>query len=124
MKIFLPLIAVIAIQTAGAARMCPTGHLEVVTCREPVGQSVSICRDRDENLLMSYLASPEASLFITEASMLDEEGSLIFTPVMTRDEALELVVKKSVNDHTRGILKKNVAGIQTFFSFRCLTRSL
>ena len=123
MKITLALILMILSLNALAVRMCPVRTLEIVSCKEAGYVSISICENAEGKISMTYKhpASPEVVMFPTE--MKEEERTLSFKRLDESSEKMELVVFKSVDDHTRGVLKLTSAGIQSQLSMRCLTRA-
>lgn len=85
--------------------------------------AVSICKDEEE-LIMSYQDSPLARVVFFSASLTEKPQHYIFTRQDDGSDQLELIIRKSVDDHTRGLLKLVTAGIQSEFSFRCVSRNI
>lgn len=106
-----------------AAKMCPFGFYEIVSCKEQSSVAVSICKDQEE-LHLSYQDSPISRVVTFRAYLTEEPQHYIFTRQDDGEDRLELIIRKSVDDHTRGLLKTVTAGIQNEFSFRCVSRNI
>lgn len=108
---------------AHAAKMCPRGFYEIVSCKEQGSVAVSICRDQEE-LFLSYQDSPFSRVVLFPAFLTEKTEHYIFTRQGDEEDQLELIIRKSIDDHTRGSLKTVTAGIQNEFSFRCVSRNI
>lgn len=106
-----------------AAKMCPFGFYEIVSCKEQSSVAVSICKNPEE-LIMSYQDSPISRVVFFSAYLTEKPQHYIFTRQDDGSDQLELIIRKSVDDHTRGLLKTVTAGVQNEFSFRCVSRNI
>lgn len=107
-----------------ASRLCPRGSLELVSCKEQSSSAVSVCRHDDEMLSISYRPTLFSPVEVHAATMTEEVGHYIFSQKTEGEDQFLLIIKKSADDHTRGLFRKITAGTQTKFTYRCLTRSL
>ncbi len=107
-----------------ASRLCPRGSLELVSCKEQSSSAVSVCRHDDDTLTVSYRATLFSTVEMYGATMKEEADQYIFSQKIEEGDQFLLIIKKSTDDHTRGLFRKITAGIQTEFTYRCLTRSL
>lgn len=122
MKTLLAFILTLTSLSALAQRMCPVRTLEVVACKEQNSISISICEQPDQKLLMIYRRSPRENAEVYPALLKEELKSHVFTRVSNSDEGMELVVQKTIDDHTNGFFTYSTPTIQAQITFRCLTR--
>lgn len=102
--------------------MCPFGHYETVSCKEQSTVAVSIC-EKKGHILLSYQDSPLGAVEVFQASASYDSNVAVFTRLDDGEDILELIIRRSFDDHTQGYLRTVTAGIQNEFSFRCVTRS-
>lgn len=124
MKLLFLLIILSASMNSLAARLCPLGSIEFVSCKEQSSSAVSVCRHEDDKLSIGYRPTILSSIELHPATMTEEADHYIFSQRTSGEDKFLLIIKKSTDDHTRGLFRKITAGIQTEFSFRCITRSL
>lgn len=122
MKPLLVFILTLTSLSALAQRMCPVRTLEIVACKEQNSISISICEQTDHKLLMIYRRSPREEAEVYPALLSVNATSYIFTRVSDNSEGMELVVEKTIDDHTRGFFTYSTPTIQAQITFRCLTR--
>lgn len=108
--------------SAFAVRMCPVRTMEIVSCKEQGSIAISICEYPSEEIVMTYKhpAYPEVEMY--PAARSEDLGLIIFKRTDIAPESMELAIRKSVDDHTRGVFKYSTAGVQAQLAMRCLTR--
>lgn len=124
MKLPLLLIFLTVSPFSHASRLCPRGSLEFVSCKEQSSSAVSVCRHDDDKLSIGYRPTIFSPVELHAATMTEEADHYVFSQKTDGEDQFLLIIKKSTDDHTRGLFRKVTAGIQTEFTFRCLTRSL